>query len=105
MGDTGWADQDADDVLSRHDGWLCRARDSNTEKDIEHGPAETGRKRHDGIAKLGNCGIGDEITEGVAKSEDGIADSEDDSEGFENADNLAGDCGDPGDRHSEAEEA
>lgn len=82
----------------------------NPQQDIQHGPSKTRTQRHNRIPQPRDGDIGDQIAEGVAdgedgEAEDGVADAEDDAEGFEDADDFVGDGGDPADGDDEAEEA
>ena len=84
--------------------------DPNPKQDIQHRTPKTSAERHHGISKPSDCDIGDKIAETVAhgedrEAEDGVADAEDDAEGFEHANDFVGDCANPGDRDDEAEEA
>ena len=87
-----------------------QSAEADAEEDVQHGTAEAGAQRHDRIAEPRDRDIGDEVAQGVTdgedgESEDGVADAQDDAEGFEDADDFVGDGGDPGDGDDESEEA
>lgn len=96
-------------LLGAEDGHVAAAQ-ADAEQDVEHGPAEAGAQRHDGVAEAGDGDVGDEIAEGVAdredgEPEDGVRDVEDGAERLEDADDFVGDGGDPCDGHDEAQVA